>query len=102
MTVNGAKSCNAYKVIITLILEACRFPSNKTLTDSKAKRMETCGTEMSLCYSLTDYVKPREICRLNLGSGPLGPDAPRPLLTGPLCPREIYVGHFSLSDVSST
>jgi hypothetical protein len=24
---------------------------------------------------------------LNLGSGPLGPDAPRPLLTGPLCPE---------------
>jgi hypothetical protein len=26
------------------------------------------------------------LCRLNLGSGPLGPDAPRPLLTCPLCP----------------
>jgi hypothetical protein len=25
---------------------------------------------------------------LNLGLGPLGPDAPRPLLTGPLCPED--------------
>jgi hypothetical protein len=74
MTLNGAKYCNAYQAIITLSLEACRFNSNETATDSKAGRMETCETAMSLCYSLIDHVKP----------------------------NEIYVRHFSLSDVSST
>ena len=74
MTLNGAKPCNAYQVITTLSLEDCRFTSNETETDSKAGRMETYGMEMSFCYSLIDYVKP----------------------------REIYVRHFSLYDVSST
>jgi hypothetical protein len=31
------------------------------------------------------------LCRLNMGSGPLGPDAPRPLLTGPLCPNVLPI-----------
>jgi hypothetical protein len=52
MTLNGAKSCNAYQVITTLNPETCRFTSNETATDNKAGRMETCGTEMPLCYSL--------------------------------------------------
>ena len=74
MTLNGAKPCNAYRVFTTLSLEYCKFTSNETETDSKAGRIETYGTEMSLRYSLIDYVKP----------------------------SEIYVRQFSLSNVSST